>query len=335
MRPGCKTAGGMPQPSQASGSLVPFQTKRIAMKFFAVLKFLIRLTSLLPASIVTMMKRVLTWLGCMLAVLCVPNIAWGKTEFPWVRGNVYAAAPDKSLALVVLPAWILSRAHVLSIDYLSDGKAEIRYVAERHRIAKEKISLPDDMRQAMERVMSSHKMPKITMKYLTSRTTHTPQLMIENGGTMCSLIKEKEMEIRKLPLQGIAQQGMVPEVCTLTPRDGKIAVLFHCVASTSPHYYLGIFEAASGRLYPELVPVGNDDVLAVSLLWLNDSTLAATAVGHNGGFWSILSLTSGNILASGSEKDENSNFIVLPEGLFVAHDDKTLKCLYRIRPGGS
>lgn len=279
------------------------------------------------------MKRIFTWLCCLATVWCLPDAAWGKTDSPWVRGDVYAVSPDGGLELVVLPAWISSRTDVLSIDSFSNDKVEIRYVTERHQIVEEKVSLPDDMRQALERVMSSHMMPKITMRYLTSRTTQTPQLIIENGGTMCSLIEEKGKEMRKIPLRGIVQQGMVPEVCTLAPRDGKIAVLFHHVNRLSPHYYLGVFDASSGRICTDLVPVDDDDVLAIALLWLNSSTLAATAVGHNGGFWSILCLTTGNILASGHEGSENTNFFVLPDGLFVTDDREPLKCLYRIRTG--
>ena len=272
-------------------------------------------------------------------VWCLSNAAWGKTDSPWVRGNVYAATPDRGLELVVLPAWILPRADVLTISTIGLlGNAEIKYVADRHRIVKEKIPLPDDkdIRQALGARESDirDRLWQITVKYPLSRTTRTPQVMNENGGTLYSLIEEKEAEMRKIPLQGIAQQGMVPEVCTLLPRGGKIAVLFHHVNRLSPRYYLGLFEASSGQLCSELVPVSDDDVLlSISLLWLNDSTLAATAVGHNGGFWHILCLTTGKILASGEERSQFSNFIVLPDGLFVTEDEKTLKCVYRIRTG--
>lgn len=285
------------------------------------------------------MKRLLTWLCCLTTVWCLWNAAWGKTDSPWVRGDVYAVSPDGDLELVLLPAWILPRTDVLTISTIGLlGNAEIKYVAERHRIVKEKIPLPDDkdIRQALGAKESDigDRLWQLTVKYSLSRTTRTPQVMNENGGTLYSLIEEKEAKMRKIPLQGIAQQGMVPEVCTLLPRGGKIAVLFHHVNRLSPHYYLGLFEASSGQLCSELVPVSDDDVLlSISLLWLNDSTLAATAVGHNGGFWHILCLTTGKILASGEESSQFSNFIVLPDGLFVTEDEKTLKCVYRIRTG--
>lgn len=282
------------------------------------------------------MKRLISWIACITAALCLPNLAWGnsETESAWVRGNVYAVSPDGGLELVVLPAWILSRDHVLSIKYLSVSELEIEYVTKQHRIAKEKIPMPADMLQAQERLERSHKLPEIVLKYLTSRTTRTVQCMIENGGTVSMLIEEKEAEIQKIHLQGISLQSMVPEVCTLLPGDGKIAVIFHRDASDSAYYYLASFEASSGQLCSEIVPI-DDEILKTSLLWIDDSTLASTAVGNCRGLWSILSLTTGRTLAFGSEKGWISNFIILPDGLFLTEiGEKTLKCVYRIRTRG-
>lgn len=86
------------------------------------------------------MKRLLIGLGCLMTIVGgMSNAACIKTDSPWERGEVYAPAGRETLELEVVPAWVLPRADVLSINYLPDGKAEVVYVTHKHRVMKESI----------------------------------------------------------------------------------------------------------------------------------------------------------------------------------------------------
>lgn len=270
------------------------------------------------------MKRVWFWLGCVMTVICTAQSAYGEMSFPWMRGDVYATMADGSLELAVLPAWVLSRANALSIitPYPS-GNSELKYVTKQNRVVKEDVDLPAEARH----VEMSASYLDFILNYRLSRTTRSIYSITENGGYICIVIEGKKEDVRKIKLQGIDLKGVTPILCTLVPRDGKIAVMFRGFARGSHAYYLGAFEAMSGQMCSELVPV-DIEFLPISLLWLNDSTLASTAVGRNGGFWSILSLKTGEALAFGHEERNASNFVVLSDGLFTANSDDVLKCLY-------
>ena len=105
-------------------------------------------------------------------------------------------------------------------------------------------------------------------------------------------------------------------------------MLFRSVSETSSSlYYVASFDVASGNMISPPVAV-EENVYGSSLLWIDDTTLASTIVGMNGGFWSILSLQSGKVLASGRQDRDASHFIVLREGLYAGSDRGMLRCLY-------
>lgn len=268
-----------------------------------------------------MMKRMGTWVCCLLAFMSLLP-AKGATALPWLQTQVYGTPVRGCLQLTRLRAWILPRTDILSITTYRSGQAELQCVNEQLERERQVVNLPGEV----SKMAASEALPDYVESDQLSRTTRSIHNVDENGGVIYCVADDSFR--RPMKLHGVGLDGLVPDRCTLLPRDGKIAVLFRSVSETSPSlYYVASFDVASGNMISPPVAV-EENVYGSSLLWIDDTTLASTIVGMNGGFWSILNLQSGKVLASGRQDRDASHFIVLQEGLYAGSDRGMLRCLY-------
>lgn len=269
------------------------------------------------------MKRVRTWVYCLLTAMSALPVLGVGTVLPWEQVEVYGTHVKGGLQLTRWRAWVLPRADILSITTYQNGQAELLCVNKQFEREKQVVNLPEEV----SRIAARETLPDyVENDDFLSRTTRTIQNVDENGGVIYCVADDSFR--RPMNLRGIGLDGLVPDRCTLLPRDGKIAVLFRSVSETSPSlYYVASFDVASGKMISPPVAV-EENVHGSSLLWIDDTTLASTIVGMNGGFWSILNLQTGKVLASGRQDRDASHFIVLREGLYAGSDRGRWSCLY-------